>query len=90
MTSRAQPSRKRAGAARHRSRRWVPWAALGLLVVFLLFFAVAKASPELAASVQPARLWARLTGRVGPHVAEPLSLTVVHSNDTYGYFLPCG
>lgn len=90
MTSQAQPGRKRAEAASRVAPRWVPWAALGLLVIVLGFLALEKASPGPLASVRPGRLWALLTRRTPPRASGPLSLNIVHSNDTWGYVLPCG
>jgi hypothetical protein len=55
-----------------------------------MVLAVGAASPGLLASVKPARLWARLTWRTAPPANAPLSLAIIHSNDTYGYVLPCG
>jgi len=79
-----QPMHNRPGQVPGASARgwpqWGPWAALGLCVVALV----------LLASIGPGRLLAALTGLISPKPQGPLSLTVLHSNDTWGYLLPCG
>lgn len=57
-----------------------PWAALGLLTVILV----------LLAAVGPQRLLDLFTRRPAPQAAGPLKLTIIHSNDTWGYVEPCG
>lgn len=57
-----------------------PWATLGLVVVILASMAVLGG---------PNRLVSLLARRVSL-AAGAIDLTIVHSNDTYGYVLPCG
>jgi len=79
VTSKAQPRKKPSVAVARPMPKWVPWAALGLVVITLVL---------LAAAI-PARLWALLTAR--PFKGEgTLSLTILHTNDTWGYVYPCG
>lgn len=81
MTSKAQRSRKAASRSRARSQpRWLPWGVLGLAVLTLVFLA----------SIGPGRLSGLLAGLFSPKGQGPLSLTIVHSNDTWGYIFPCG
>ncbi len=77
MTTTAR-SGKKAGATP--LTRWGPWALLGLTTVALL----------LVASLGPSRLLSLLTRRNPPPTSGPLDLTIVHSNDTWGYVAPCG
>lgn len=58
----------------------VPWAALGLILFSLVGLAL----------VGPGRLLSLATRRLAPQANGPLGLTIVHSNDTWGYLLPCG
>lgn len=58
----------------------MPWAALGLAVLVLASMAL-MGGPSRVASVL-ARQVSRATGAI--------DLTIVHTNDTYGYIFPCG
>lgn len=60
--------------------RAAPWAALGLAVLVLASMALLGG---------PNRLASALARRVS-HAAGAIDLTIVHSNDTYGYVFPCG
>ncbi len=80
MTSQVQSGKRPAGKTSRAGSTWAPWAVLGLLVAILL----------LLASVGPARLLAMITRRTPPLASGPLKLTIVHSNDTWGYVSPCG
>jgi len=66
--------------AQSRVLKAVPWAALGLAVLVLASMALLGG---------PNRLASLLARRVS-HAAGAVDLTVVHSNDTYGYVFPCG
>ena len=59
-------------------RRLTGWRVLALLAAGLLALAGCQALPPLTAS--PA----------APASKGPLDLTIVHSNDTWGYLRPCG
>ncbi len=80
MTAKAQPGTKAPKALRQGLSRWAPWAALVLVVAFL----------GVLAWFGPSRLWNMLTTRPAPQAGGPLDLTIVHSNDTWGYVFPCG
>jgi len=80
MTQRANPRQKvPRTAARGRSKKG-PWVALGLGVIILVFLA----------SIGPGRLFGVLGRLVSPKAQGTLSLTILHSNDTWGYLFPCG
>jgi 2',3'-cyclic-nucleotide 2'-phosphodiesterase (5'-nucleotidase family) len=71
------------GAAGPTSRRfpiWGPWAILGVIVVALVLFA----------AVGPDRLVALVANARVPKAQGPVSLTILHTNDTWGYVFPCG
>jgi len=68
---------KRAQSALFRA---VPWAALGLAVLVLASMAILGGPSHLASA---------LARRVS-HATGAIDLTIVHSNDTYGYVFPCG
>lgn len=78
MTRKAHAHRKPPAAPQTR-RRWAPWAVLGGVVVALL-----------VASIGPDRALGALTRLAPGGAREPLSLTILHTNDTWGFFLPCG
>ena len=78
MTSSAQPRRKKPGAAARAWPRWAPWAGLWGAVLALV----------LLAAVGPGRLLAMFSRQ--PQAEGPLSLTILHTNDTWGYVFPCG
>jgi len=67
-------------------RKWwllaAPWAALVLLVA---------AMGGLLWIGGPSGLWTILsTGRVSAAASGPLDLTVIHTNDTWGFVFGCG
>ncbi|MGQ9684180.1 MAG: hypothetical protein ACUVX9_16745 [Anaerolineae bacterium] len=66
---------------------WLPWVLLALLVVTLMLL-----TPAGGLLVRRARLslLALLPQPVAPHGAGPLHLTVIGTNDTWGYVDPCG
>ena len=81
MPSKARHSRKGPTGDRTRPRpKWLPWGGLGLAVLALV----------LLASIGPDRIRGFVAGLFAPRSQGPLSLTIVHSNDTWGYVLPCG
>ncbi len=80
MTIQAQPGKKAAGAAGRGLAHWAPWVALIVVV----------AGMGVLAWFGPSRLWTMLTARPAPQAGGPLSLTIVHSNDAWGYVFPCG
>lgn len=59
--------------------RAAPWAALGLVVVVLALLATKGPAPFIG-----------LLNRVKGQATGALNLTILHTNDTYGYVLPCG
>ena len=79
MTKKAQ-SRRKAKAAAAAPPKWLPWVGLGLAVVILV----------ILAAVGPTRLLALLTTHNPPVAKDALSLTILHTNDTWGYIFPCG
>ncbi len=60
--------------------RYTPWAALGIVAVAMALMAWMGGPSRLLSAV--AR---RVAGTGGA-----LELTILHSNDTYGYVFPCG
>lgn len=78
MSTKAHASNSAPAAPARSTPKWVPWAGLGLVGVVLVLLAV----------VGPARLVAMLTPSF--KADKPLSLTVLHTNDTWGLVFPCG
>lgn len=54
---------------------WLPWGVLGVVAVTLTLLAF---------------LGPKLPGLLAMWTGKPLSLTIIHSNDTWGFLLPCG
>lgn len=76
MTRNKQPHARVSGGL----LRLVPWAALGIVAISLGFMAWAGS---------PARLFDAIAHRLGSP-SSVLELTILHTNDTYGYVFPCG
>lgn len=70
---------KRSGKASGAGYRAVPWAALGLVIIGMALLATKGPGPFIG-------LFDRLMGQA----TGSFKLTVVHTNDTYGYVFPCG
>ena len=79
--SKANSTPRKAPRSAARSwHRWLPWAALGLCVAALMS----------AATIGPGRLFGMLKELVSPRPHSPLTSTILHSNDTWGYIFPRG
>ena len=78
MTENADSAMSAPAAPSRSIPKWVPWAGMGLVVVTLV----------LLAAVGPTRLLSLLTPSY--HADKPLSLTILNTNDTWGYVYPCG
>ena len=79
---------KRIPNARGRGKLlWLPWVVLALLTVSLVLL-----TPAGGLLVRRARLslLSLLPQPAAPHGAGPLHLTVIGTNDTWGYVDPCG
>ncbi len=77
MTRKAQTARQgKASAGAHKA---VPWAALGLVIVGMALLATKSLGPV-----------ERLANRMLDQITGSSSLTIIHTNDTYGYIFPCG
>lgn len=66
---------------------WLPWVVLVLLAVTLVLLTPAGA--RLARQGRLALL-SVLPQPPAPHGSGPLHLTVIGTNDTWGYVAPCG
>jgi 2',3'-cyclic-nucleotide 2'-phosphodiesterase (5'-nucleotidase family) len=66
------------------SRQRAVCAVLALLGLVAMVVAACQALPPVATTSSPANT----TTAAKP--AGPLNLTIVHSNDTWGYLRPCG
>jgi len=75
----SRPRKVSRTAARGRPK-WELWAVLGLSVVILAFLT----------SIGSCRLFTMVKELVSPGARGPISLTILHSNDTWGYIFPCG
>jgi hypothetical protein len=74
----------RGGAERVRRMRRELLLGLGALLAFVLV------SLGFLTALNPAMRWAVVGALVSARGEQPLDLTVVHTNDTWGYILPCG
>lgn len=75
MTSTARSAKGKDAAGARGVSRWIPWVVLGLTVAVLMLLSLGG----------PSRLLRAFSGPSGP-----LSLTIIHTNDTWGYVRPCG
>jgi len=78
VTGNTQPGGNVPVAPVRSTPKWVPWVGLGLLAAVLV----------LLATVGPGRLLAMLTPSF--KADQPATLTLLLTNDTWGYVYPCG
>lgn len=64
-------------------------SVLSLILLFLLGL-VASCMPPMTAPGRPGPLASPLSGPAPTVAVGPLQLTILHTNDTWGYLLPCG
>jgi hypothetical protein len=61
-----------------------------LLLGIGVFIAFVIVSLGFLTALNPAMRWAVVGAFVSARGEQPLDLTVVHTNDNWGYVLPCG